>query len=245
MENAMRRNTCLWWIATLLVTGIRSGHGGEAPPETVRYVRSTGASFATECRFRIARAPSGWTIVSHTDRGSVQMEVETRYDAHDQPVTARVVLTQDGLSKTARVLVKDSKATVTREGQPPAAFDAPKGTIVTSAPDWTDVFLLCRHYDRKRKGKQESPALWIHPTQPPQQLTFSIELQGSDAIEHDGKKIDLGRYEIVIRGNSRYVAWADTQGRMIRLVPLPVKGTASGLTLEGYEKSAAGLRPAP
>jgi hypothetical protein len=173
------------------------------------------------------------------------MEVETRYDAHDQPVIARVVLTQDGMSKSTRVLVKDGKAMVTRAGQPPEAFDAPKGTIVTSAPDWTDVFMLCRHYDRQRKGKQESPALWIHPTQPPQRLTFSIELQGSDAILHDGKKVDLSRYEIVIRGSSRYVAWADPQGRMVRLIPLPVKGTASGLTLEGYEKSAAELRPAP
>jgi hypothetical protein len=244
MESGMRRNAWIGWLGMLLVAHSRPGHGGDAPPDTASYVRFAGAAFATECKFRIAREPSGWRIVSRTDRGTVQMEVETRYNAYQQPVSARVVLTQNGTSKTANVLVKDGKATVTREGQPSETFDAPKGTIVTSAPDWTDVFLLCRHYDRRDKEKQEFPALWIHPIQPPQRLTFSIELQGKDAIEHDGKKVELSRFEIMIRGSSRYVAWADPQGRMVRLIPLPLKGTASGLTLEGYEKSVAGLRPA-
>jgi hypothetical protein len=107
------------------------------------------------------------------------------------------------------------------------------------------VFLLCRRYDRERKGKQDFPALWIHPVQAPQRLTFSIEYQGIDTIELDGKKTEVSRYDIRIRNSSRYAAWADAQGRMIRLIPLPLKGAASGLTLEGYENSAAGLRPAP
>jgi hypothetical protein len=243
MEETMRRNGWRLWVVLLLAAQVRPGHGGDAP-QTVRYLRAADRGFATECTFRIARDKSGWTITSRTERGPVHLLVETRYDADDQPMTARVVLTQGAKDKTAKVLVKGGKATVTREGQPSVEFDAPKGTIVTSAPDWTDVFLLCRHYDRQRNGKQEFPALWIHPTQPHQRLTFSIELRGRDTIEHDGKKIDLGRYEIRIRGGSRYVAWADAQGRMVRLVALPFAGPASGLTLDGYEKSAAGLRPA-
>jgi hypothetical protein len=107
------------------------------------------------------------------------------------------------------------------------------------------VFLLCRRYERPRKGKQEFPALWIHPTQPPQLLTFSIEWQGTDSIEHDGKKIELNRFAIRIRNNSAYVAWADAQGRLVRLIPLPLPKGAAGLTREGFEKSAAGLRPSP
>jgi hypothetical protein len=173
------------------------------------------------------------------------MEVETRYDDEDRPISARIALTTDGATKTATVQVKDGKATIRRDGQEPIEFDAPKGTIITSAPDWTDVFLLCRRYDRKRQGKQEFPALWVHPTQPPQRLTFTIERQGSDVIEHDGKKVELGRYAIRIRNNSSYLAWADAEGRMVRLIALPHKDARAGLTLEGYEKAAAGLRPPP
>jgi hypothetical protein len=239
----MRQRPYLWWIVILLAAHARTSLGGDPSAETVCYLRAAGEKFATECKFQITRQQSGWTITGRTDRGNVKMEVETRYDENDQPISARVVLTTDDTSKTARVVVKDRKATVEREGKALELFDAPKGTIVTSAPDWTDVFLLCRRYDGKRKGIQESAALWIHPTQPPQRLTFSIELQGSDVIEHDAKKIELSRYGIVIRGGSRYAAWADAHGRMIRLMPLPFKGERSGLTLEGYEKSAAGLSP--
>ncbi len=212
-------------------------------PEMTCYVRRAGQTFATECKFRITRLPSGWTIKSWTNRGTVHMEVETRYDGHEQPTSAHVVLTRDGRVQTAKVLVKDGKATILRDGKPAETFDVPKGTIVTSAPDWTDVFLVCRQYDRKRKGTQEFPALWVHPAEAPQRLTFSIEWQGADTIEHHGKKTALSRYGLVIRNRSRYVAWADAEGRMIRLLPLPLKGTPSGLTLESYEKSAAGLRP--
>jgi hypothetical protein len=173
------------------------------------------------------------------------MEVVTRYDAEDRPIAAKAVLTTRGIAQSATVEVKDGKATVRREGQESREFDAPKGTIITSAPDWSDVFLLCRRYDRQRKGKQEFPALWIHPTELPQRLTFSIEWQGTDQIERDDTKIELGRYAIRIRNNSAYVAWADAQGRMVRLIPLPLKETAPSLTQEGFEKTAAELRPSP
>jgi hypothetical protein len=107
------------------------------------------------------------------------------------------------------------------------------------------VFLLCRRYDRHRKGKQEFPALWVHPTQAPQRLMFSIEWQGTDRIERDGVPAELGRYIVRIRNGSMYVAWADAQGRLVRLIPLPRQEVAPGMTREGFEKAAAVLRPAP
>src|SRR5262249_9153186 len=97
--------------------------------------------------------------------------------------------------------------------------------------------------DRTRKGKQEFPALWIHPGQPARRLTFSAELQGADRVEQNGKGVELGRYRIRIRDGSAYVAWADADGGLIRLVPLLTKGPGRGFTREGYEKAAAGLRP--
>lgn len=115
------------------------------------------------------------------------------------------------------------------------------GVIVTSAPDWSDTFLLARGYDRKKGGKQEFPGLWIHPSQPTQVLRFSIEKVGSDTIVHEGKKIELDRCEIRIRGNSGYAAWIDATGRLIRLLPLTAK--EGGMVLEGFEQSAARLKP--
>ncbi len=226
----------------LLLMSLQSLHADGAP-ETARYLRPAGDKFVAECTFSIAKTKSGWSIVSKTERGKTTMEVEARYDSEERLTAARAVLSVDGTAKSATVEVKDGKAAVKREGEKAVEFEIPKETIVTSAPDWTDVFLLCRRYDREKKGKQEFPALWIHPTQQPQRLTFSIERQGSDRVEVDGKKVELDRFLIRIRGNSGYVAWADGQGRMIRLVPLPFKTPASGMTLEGFEKAAMGLKP--
>jgi hypothetical protein len=247
VESTMRRKQ--WpWIA-LLLGGLLPVRADDAPRETVRYVRPAAQGFVPECRFLITRHEGGWTITSQTERGDVRMEVETRYDAEDRPTAARAVLTSHGRIHTVTVQVRDGKATVQREGGEPAEFEIPRGTIITSAPDWSDVFLLCRRSStcvgtrRQRRGRQEFPALWIHPTQPAQRLTFSIEWQGTDRIERDGEPTELGRYLIRIRNNSRYAAWADAQGRMVRLIPLPLNEAAPGLTLEGYEKAAASLRP--
>ena len=240
----MQRNKWPCCVVVVLAVGPVSSRA-DAPRETVRYVRPAVNKFETECTFVLTRQETGWTITSTTERGAVKMEVETRYDAADRPTAARSVLTTDGKTQTATVQVKDGKATIRREGHEPAEFDAPQGTIVTSAPDWTDVFLLCRRYDRQRKGKQEFPALWIHPTQAPRRLTFAIEWQGTNPIEHDGKKTALDRFAIRIRNDSAYMAWTDAQGRMVRLIPLPYKESAPGLTLAGYEKSTAGLLPTP
>jgi hypothetical protein len=231
------------WCLVLLAAGLSPVLGQDADREEVRYTRPAAAMAVTECTFRITRQGKGWTITSRTERGAVQMEVEARYDAEDRLTAARATLKTSAGVQAVTVQVKDGKATIQRTGQQPVELDVPRGTIVTSAPDWSDVFLLCRRYDRSRQGKQDHPALWIHPTQPPQRLTFSIEWQGTDTIRHAGKAVELSRYRIRIRNNSAYAAWADARGRLVRLIPLAGKGTAPGMTLEGYERSAATLRP--
>src|SRR5262249_10782278 len=149
---------------------------------------------------------------------TTKMEVVAQYDARDRLIKASAVLTVGKATKSATVNVADGKATVKRDGAHPQQFDVPPGVIVTSAPDWTDVFLLCQRFDRAGKEKQEFPALWIHPTQPAQRLTFAIERQGTDTIDHAAKKLELTRFQIAIRGGSRYAAWADSQGKMVRLI---------------------------
>jgi hypothetical protein len=235
---------------------IKAGLGTQAKPptkETARYLRMSKSGTSPECAFTIERDGRGWSIHSVTERGNTKMEVLSRYgnifaskDHH--LVEADVSLSVGKDKKTARVSVKEAasggdKAIVVRDGQKPQEFDLPAGVIVTSAPDWTDTFLLCRRYDRDKGGKQEFPGLWIHPLQPAQRPTFKVELQGANKIGHLGKPLQLDRLLIELRPKNQYVAWVDSAGRMIKLASLPFKDGGYSLVLEGFEKSAAELRP--
>jgi hypothetical protein len=212
--------------------------------QKLRYLRPAGLQFVSECEFTLTRGENGSTIESVTQRGPVKLTVTARYDAKDLLRAAEVTLLMKDQKKTAAVSVVAGKARVLRDAQAAQEFDAPKGVIVTSAPDWTDTFLLCRRYDRDKGGKQQFAGLWIHPVEHSQRLTFAIERHGAEMIEHAGKKLKLDRYTIWLRGNSSYAAWADADGKMIKLVPLPFNENAMNwLVLEGYEKSAAGLPP--
>jgi hypothetical protein len=212
--------------------------------ETARYLRPADQQFQTECDFSLTRSKAGSTLVSATQRGKTKLTVTARYDDKNLLTGAEAVLVAGDDKKIVTVVVKDGKAMVQRAGQPMQEFDVPAGVVVTSAPDWTDAWLLCRRVDRAAKGKQQFPGLWIHPVDPAQRLTFAIERQGTDTIEHAGKKVELDRFTIWLRGNSAYAVWADAQGRMIKLAPLPFKDKATnGIVLEGYEKSARNLKP--
>jgi hypothetical protein len=215
----------------------------ESERETNRYIRIAAKSSSQECTFTLDRSGKGWSIHSETGRGATKMIVSARYDAKDRLQSAEAKLSADKETKSARVEVADGKAKVLRDGKDPREFDAPAGVIVTSAPDWTDTFLLCKRYDRGKGGKQKFAGLWIHPERDPYQPTFLVERTGSNKIQHDGKTIELDRVLIELRPKNQYVAWADDKGRMIKLAPLPFKDGTYSLVLAGYEKSAAGLRP--
>jgi hypothetical protein len=215
-----------------------------APEEQVRYLRPTATGFTQECEFTLEHK-DGFRIRSVTGRGDTRMTVSSTYDKDGRLTSADASLKKGEQTTKATVNVAGDRATVQREGQPAQEFAVPPHVIVTSAPDWTDTFLLCRRFDQKKAGKQEFAGLWIHPQQPAQRPTFTIERIGSDTIMHDGKKLELGRFTITLRPTSRYVAWADAEGRMIKLTPLPFRPDARNwLVLEGYEKSALELKPA-
>jgi hypothetical protein len=211
--------------------------------DKARYLRPSDRAFVFECEIVLKKSKGGSSIESVTERGKTKLTVTSRYDERDRLTGAEASIGGDK-EKTVTVAVAAGKARVQRKGQEAQQFEVPEGVIVTSAPDWTDTFLLCRRYDRTKGGKQSFPGLWIHPEQAGQSLTFAIERTGQDTIEHAGKKLTLDRHTIWLRGNSTYAAWADARGKMIKLVPLPSKEKATNwLILEGYEESAAGLRP--
>jgi hypothetical protein len=213
--------------------------------ESTRYLRPSGRDrFVTECTFTVVRTFDGMTIKSVTERGKINLTVEASYDERKHLNAAKATLAVNEKTTTAIVTVTAGKAQVARAELPDQAFDVPTGVIVTSAPDWTDTFLLCKRFDRVQGGKQTFPGLWIHPEQNGQRLTFAIERRGADVIQHAGKPLTLDRFTIWLRGNSSYTAWANADGTMIRLVPMPFKeGALTGIVRDGYEKSASVLRP--
>lgn len=223
-----------------LSTSLPAGDG----VEKATYLRPAGKQFETECNFTLKRTKTGSAIESVTQRGKTKLTVTARYDANDLLAAAEAILLAGDQKKTATVTVQERKAKVERDGQPAQEFDVPAGVIVTSAPDWTDAWMLCRRYDRAKAGKQQFAGLWMHPVEPAQRLTFSIERQGDVTIEHGDKKQKLDRFTITLRGSSSYAVWANSEGQMIKLVPLPYKENAQNwLVLEGYEKSTLEMRP--
>ncbi|HEX7899477.1 MAG TPA: hypothetical protein VF950_17045 [Planctomycetota bacterium] len=201
-------------LALVAIAGCRAA--AEPAPERVRYVRPDGA---LECVFEL-RDGSVFSVTG-------PLAVEAHYGSDGSLWEARAALKSGG---TARVEVFGGRAAVERPGRPTETFDVPKHVIVTSAPDWTDAFLVCRRWTRGGPARQEFPGLWIHPVQPPQRLTFTAESQGVEG--------DLERLLIRLRGGSAYVAWTDRAGRMIKLAAK--QGTAA-LSLEGVDTSA--LKP--
>jgi hypothetical protein len=235
----------LWHATCLLaVTATVSACADSPPEEKIQYLRLTAKGIVPESTFTIKREQAGWTIASVTGRGNMQLTVTARYDAQDRLTAADAVLVQKEQRTSATVAVTGGKATVRAGAREPQDFSVPSGVIVTSAPDWTDTFLLCRHYDRRRGGRQSFAGLWIQPTQAAQRLPFTIERDGTDRIEKDGKALELDRFTIRIRGPNPYVAWADARGKMVRLIPLPYQESApGGLVLEGYDEATKRLRP--
>ena len=212
--------------------------------KTVRYLRPAGQQFQTECTFTEKHAKTGSVIESVTERGKIRLTITSRYDDKHVLTFAEAVLRGPDETKTATVKGTAGKVTIERAGKTPEEFEAPPGVIVTSAPDWTDTFLLCRRYDRKTAGKQTFAGLWIHPTEPCRRLSFAIERHGQAMIDHAGVQVTLDRFTIWLRNNNAYAAWTYADGKMIKLVPLPFKASAANwLVLDGYEKSVSGLRP--
>ena len=213
--------------STLLTTSC-SAPARAPSTHVIRYFRVSPQGKALECTFAVLRGAEGWTITSVTGN----MKVEARYDGSDRLLDAQASL-QNGA--TARVDVVGGRAKVTVPGREDRELDVAAGVIVTSAPDWTDTFRICRRWNREQGGKQTFPGLWIHPVQPIQQLTFSAEF-----VRRDG---DLDVITIRLRNNSPYRAWVDPKGRMIKLAALPVKEGSVVLVLDGAQSAAAGLPP--
>jgi hypothetical protein len=187
----------------------------EPPTREFRYLRATTKSKSGECKFVVSQEAKGWKIRAVT--GS--LSVSAAYDDKDNLLAAEVVQATGAKKTSSRVRGKSGRAEITSADGNVTEVDAPPGVIVTSAPDWTDVFLLCRRYDRAKGGKQSFPGLWVHPSKGAFRLTFTIQRTGKDTLELGGKKHALDRFIIHLRNKSEYTAWADENGLLVRLRP--------------------------
>jgi len=233
----MRR---LFLIALAILTLHHAEAAQAPPPGKTRYLRPAGDGWTLECEFDVRTNDAGWAISSTTQRGKAQLIVQAAYGEENELRSGEIML-QEGKQNHAAVIKRNqNKVEIRRAGAETQSFEVPPGVIVTSAPDWTDVFLLCRRYRDADGGKQAFAALWVHPQQPTQLLKLAIERRGHDRIQHDGKDLKLARFTIELRGKSQYAAWATMEGTLVRLIPLPQKAKQrSGLIHEGYAKSTA------
>src|SRR5262249_34849440 len=151
-------------------------------------------------------------------RGKETMTLTLRFAEKNRLLDAQAAHDTPRGRQTASLTWRDKKAVLRRAGDITEVLDkATPDRIVTTAPDWSDIIQLAARYERGRGGKQEFPGLWIHPTQPPRLLTFTIEHVGSDSIQVKDKEEKLARFRITLRSGA-YLVWTDSGGQVIKLM---------------------------
>jgi len=209
--------------------------------ETIRFLRVSGSEFVKETEIHLVRTDNRLVVTSITQRGEQTLTVTSRFDSNHVLTSAKVSLRRGQQTQSAAVSVADQTARVVRDGNKTNELACPGGVIVTSAPDWTDAFMAVRRYDPRGSTTQKFPGLWIHPTSKPLELTISLTRIGHDSVTLDKKTEKLDRFLLILRGGSRYIAWRNQQGQLVRLVPAR-KGTG-GIVLTGWELATRVLKP--
>ena len=210
-------------------------------PKTMRYVRPAGSEYSVETEITLKRSSEGHSISSVTHRGQTHLSLASVFDAGGHLQSAIVTIVSDGSQQTTKADIAGRMVTVTRSNGRMDELDCPSGIIVTSAPDWTDTFMLMSRYDDKKGEEQRFDGLWIHPTLRPLRLSFTVKYEGTDAIEFKGKTQPLERFSIVLRNESRYVAWRNGQRELVRLVANGQEQPT--IVFEGWEQATVLLIP--
>ena len=221
-----------------LVVCVFVGYAEADTAKPLRYLKPEGGRHVLESEVTHTTTPKGSTYVSRTVRGPETLTLTIQRDKEGHVVGAEVVQQTAGERKNATLALQEGQAKVTRRGTTDLLKVA-ADPVVTSAPDWSDVFELVRRYDASKGGKQEFPGLWIHPIKPPLVLTFSVEHVGEDRVKGKGGEQKLRRYRVRLRSAS-YTVWARTDGRVCKILPAGVK--AVPVILEGYEDATRTLK---
>ncbi len=223
-------------ILCLLLGPALAGQAGPKPPPA-RYLKREGERFVLECEVTTTATPDGPAYVSRTVRGTETMTLTVQRDRAGRVVRADLVHKRGEQSRAASLEVGGERAKIKRGGTTDFV-KLPDNPVVTTAPDWSDVFELVRRHDAKKAGKQEFPGLWFHPAQPHLLLTFSVEMVGADTVKVRNEEQRLDRYQVGLRSGA-YRVWA-REGRVVKILPAGAKAVA--VVLEGYEEATQGLK---
>lgn len=223
----------------LIVVGVLLVHPSPAAekPKPLRYLRLAKDQFVLESEITESRTADGATFVSLTDRGSEKMTLTLHFDKNQRLTRAETLQETEKGKQSAILQIEGTTARLTRTGVTDL-LKAEGNPIVTTAPDWSDILQLARRYDAKKGGRQEFAGLWIHPSRPPLQLTFSIDRVGADHVTVGEKKHALERYRIRLRSGD-YLTWADSAGKVYKL--MPAGKPAAAVVLEGFQEATRDL----
>jgi len=207
-------------------------------PSEMRYLRPAGDKFVLESEVKITHDKGQSLYTSKTQRGKSALTLRVTRDKDGHIVNAEVSNDVSGTITTAKLERHGDVFRLTR-GDATEEFKAPVDAIVTSVPDWSDVFALARRYNHTKKGKQEFAGIWFHPKEKTLTPTFSIELKGSDKVTVKGKEIVLHQFEVRLR-SSAYRVWALPDSGTV--VKIQTSGGTNPIVLEGYEEATQTLK---
>lgn len=230
-------------IAFSLILYASYSFAADEQSRTIRYNRPAGSQYVRE--FKLTRKPyaEGHSISSVTRRGQTHLSLVSEFDTAGHLRSAKVAIDSGTKRQTAQAHSEGTSVTVKRANGLIDVLDCPRGVIVTSAPDWTDTFMVTRRYDENKGGEQQFDGLWIHPTREPLRLTFRVRHEGTDTVECQGETHRLERISIVLRNESRYVAWRDGRRQLVRLV---ADGREQpSIVLDGWQEATRHLAPKP
>src|SRR5262249_24177638 len=145
---------------------------GEPPTiAPLRYVRPAGDKLVLESEVKHIRTKSGTVYVSRTDRGTEQMTLVLYFGMDGKLSSAEAIQETKEGKKLAFVTFEPKLALLKRaDGSTERIKLTDEQPVVTTAPDWSDVFQVIQRCDRTKAGRQELAGLWIHPVQPARTL---------------------------------------------------------------------------
>jgi hypothetical protein len=228
--------------AILLLAGLSLS--AEGKPDLLHYIRPQGMRFVPESEAtRLASPGRPGTYTSKTTRGQSTTTLTIHFDKKGRVSKASVKQTRGPKEKptnvrTVTLEVQGQKGKI-RQGDKVVEVAVPRNPIVTTAPDWSDIFQLVQRYDQDQGGKQVFAGLWIHPTRNHLELTFTIEPQGTDVVMVKDKKETLTRYLIHLRSGN-YRVWATRDRRVCKI--LSGGARAVPVVLKGYEETTRELK---
>jgi hypothetical protein len=205
-------------------------------PVTLRYVRPDMGKFVTAAEVTTASGDDG-TVVTTRAQPPEKMTITLRYDRAGKLTSAEAVQDRKGVTLT---LGEKGAGIMKRGGITDILKDLPDKPVVAAGPDWTDALQVVRRYDAAKAGKQEFGGMSIDPVQGFAKQTFTAERQAADTVTVKDKEQKLDRFRLKLRGGD-YTAWADAEGRVVRVQRLAPK--AVPLVLDGFEDATRGLKP--